>query len=164
MPDDHGSPPPPEPVRLQRMHETGRRARLKTETPADRAALVNLANDVASIPDVLRALVRPGTGSLIIETLGPVAPVLEELVTRGIAQIMAPPRQPPVRQVIQLSLLRADMGVKARTGDALDLRTAIALALLAGALLQLTRGRISGPATTLAVGALTLLDRSPDRS
>jgi hypothetical protein len=49
--------------------------------------------------------------------------------------------------------------VKRRTGNALDLRTALALALAAGAVLQLARGRVAGPATTLAMAAFSLLDR-----
>ncbi|MHC0053061.1 hypothetical protein [Actibacterium sp. D379-3] len=149
----------PKPVTLHRIHVLDRRARLRVAAPADRDALVALADRLAGVPDVHRALVRPSTGSIILETIGPVEAVLAALAERGIARIVQPPKRPPVQQVIQLGMLRADMGVKARTGEALDLRTGIALALLGGAILQLSRGRIAGPATTLAVSALSLLDR-----
>lgn len=154
-----GSAPP----RLHLAHSTGHRARLRADPAPDRDTLVALADRVASIPGVSRALARPGTGSLIIETHKPVAEVLAEVTAESILRLDAAPEPPPVDQVLQMALLRADMGVKDRTGGALDFRTAIALALAAGALFQLTRGRVAGPATTLAMGALSLIDRPGDK-
>lgn len=152
------------PARLQLVHTTRQRARLKSDLPAEVELLTELANRVASVPGVLRAQIRPNTGSVIIESHRPVKEVLAELTERGIARIDTPPQAPPVNQVLQLGLLQADLGLKDRTGNALDLRTAIAVALIGGAILQLGRGRIAGPATTLAFSALSLLDRTMDRS
>ncbi|MFC2968224.1 hypothetical protein [Acidimangrovimonas pyrenivorans] len=122
--------------------------------------MVALANRVAAVPNVLRALARPATGSLIVESDGPVEAVLDAIEQGGIARIVAAPKPVPARQAVQLGLLQADMGIKARTGESLDLRTALALALLGGAIVQLSRGQIAGPATTLAASALSLLDRN----
>jgi hypothetical protein len=51
------------------------------------------------------------------------------------------------------------MALKGRTQNALDLNSAAALLLFFGAAVQLGRGRIAGPATTLAMAALSMLDR-----
>jgi hypothetical protein len=56
-------------------------------------------------------------------------------------------------------MMKADLGLGQRTGGALDLRTSLALLLAVGAILQLSRGRIAGPATTLAMSAFALLDK-----
>ena len=58
-----------------------------------------------------------------------------------------------------MGLMKADMDLGRRTEGALDLRTSIALLLAAGAVLQFARGRVAGPATTLAMSAFALLDR-----
>ncbi|MGC9368000.1 MAG: HMA2 domain-containing protein [Paracoccaceae bacterium] len=147
------------PVALERAHVIARRARLRA-AGLERDALVALADRLAALPGVARALVRPSTGSVIIETHEPVEAVLGRVAEAGIARIQDPPQRPPVGQVMQMGLARASTGMKDRTGGALDLDTAIALALLAGSILQLSRGRVAGPATTLAMGALTLLEKS----
>lgn len=152
------------PVPLLLLHTTRKRARLKIDLPAGVEALTDLANQVASVPGVLRAQIRPNTRSVIVESHWPIKDVLTELADRGIASIGKPPQSPPVNKVLQMGLLQADMGLKRRTGDALDLRTALALALLGAAVMQIGRGRIAGPATTLAFGALSLLDRNKGQS
>jgi hypothetical protein len=103
--------------------------------------------------------VRPNTGSLIVDTALPAGQVLEALETSGVARIERSAAAPPVGQVIQMGMLRADAAIGERTGGALDFRTTLGLALLGGAVLQLGRGRVAGPATTLAMSALSLLDR-----
>jgi|TARA_R100001086_G_scaffold32145_1_gene14591 hypothetical protein len=147
------------PVRLQRVHILEKRARLRADPKLDREALLSLANRFASVPNVRRALVRPSTGSVILETFGPVETVLAHVAEEGIAKITQPPKTPPVHQMMQLGVMRMDMDVKKRTGDALDLRTTVGLALLGGAIVQLARGQIAGPATTLALSAISLLDK-----
>lgn len=161
MPADDRATPVEGPVRLHLVHATGRRARLRLEAELAREAMVDLANRVASVPGVLHAQLRPNTGSLIVESAQAIEAVLKAVEERGIARIGSLPKPPPVSQVLQLGLLQADMGVKQKTGDALDLRTAIALALLGAAAVQLGRGRVFGPAATLALGALSLIDRAP---
>lgn len=150
-------------LRLELVHSTRLRARLRATSGTGRDRLVTLANDVAAVPGVNRALVRPATCSLIVETAEPVAAVLDRIMAQGLARIDLPKPAPPVDQLLQLGLLRADLGMKNQTDGALDLRTALALALAAGALFQLSRGRVAGPATTLAMSALSLLDKSTSR-
>lgn len=161
---DESTGKPAAPVPLLLLHATQKRARLKIDLAGGAEALTDLVNQVASVPGVLRAQIRPNTRSMIVESHRPIKDVLAKMADRGIARIGKPPQAPPVNQVLQMGLLQADMGLKQRTGDALDLRTTIALALLGAAAVQIGRGRIAGPATTLALGALSLLDRNKKRS
>jgi hypothetical protein len=149
----------PAAVPVHRAHVLARRARLRPAAPMEREALVALAESLAAVAGVDRVLARPTTGSLIVETHHDAAEVLAEMEAQGLIRTRRAPSPPPVGQVARLGLLQADMGVKRRTGNALDLRTAMALALAAGAVLQLARGRVAGPATTLAMAAFSLLDR-----
>jgi hypothetical protein len=82
------------------------------------------------------------------------------IAAQGIARIRPAAPPPPIGQVAQLGLLRADMALKGSTQNTLDLNATLALLLLAGAAIQLGRGQIAGPATTLAMAALSMLDRN----
>ncbi|WP_139307518.1 hypothetical protein [Rhodovulum sp. ES.010] len=161
MPDS-GAPPAP-PVRLVRAHLAARRARLRPEAEIGRTALVELANTFAGIAGIDRVLARPSTGSLIVETHRPATEVLAEMEACDLVRLVPAPQPPPLRQQVQTGIARADSGLKSRTGEALDLRTAIGLALLAAAILQLARGRVAGPFTTLALAALSMLDNGRAR-
>jgi len=145
-------------VRVHRVHALDRRARLRVASPMERPELVELAERLAAVAGVERVLARPATGSLIVETDRPVSDVLDEMVAVQLIAVVPAPHRPPVRQAVQIGLARADLGLQQRTDKALDLRTALGLLLLAGALVQLARGRIAAPATTLAIAALALLE------
>jgi hypothetical protein len=163
MLDEGASKPTPASLDLTLVHSTKQRARLKIEQPAAIEVLTDLANQIASIPGVLQAHIRPNTGSVILISQGSVTEILDEVKERGIALIRKSPPKPPVNQVLQMGLLQADIGLKKRTGEAIDLRTLIALGLLGAAIVQLSRGRVAGPATTLALGALSLIDKKSER-
>lgn len=148
--------------RVFRTHLLRHRARLRVAAPLDRAALVELAEILAAVPGIDRVLARPATGSLIVETHRPAAEVLDDMEDRHLIRSVKPPPRPPVRQSVQLGLAKADLGLRQRTDQALDIRTALGLLLLTGAILQLARGRVAGPATTLAIAALSLLSNGQD--
>lgn len=150
-------------MRVHRVHLLQRRARLRAEAPTDRAALVGLAERIATVAGVERVLARPSTASLIVETHRPASDALDEMQAAGLIRVVAAPHPPPVRQSVQLGLARADLGLRSRTGEALDVRAAIGLLLLAGAILQLARGRVAGPATTMAIAALAMFENGKAR-
>jgi hypothetical protein len=135
------------------------RLRLAGPVPGD-AALQTLADRLASVEGVRRARIRPNTGSVILDLTQPGADVLDAIALSGAARLTAPAEPPPVARVLELGLAGADRRVAQETGGALDLRTAIGLALLGGAILQAVRGQVAGPATTLAIAAYSLLARS----
>lgn len=149
----------PRPPVLEIQHAVPGRARLRPAKAVDAVGLKTLADRLAAVPGVQRVLSRPRTGSLILEFEGPADPILAAVTEAGAARVRAPEPPPPIGQLAQFGLLRADMALQERTGKTLDLNTAVALLLLAGAVVQVTRGRIAAPATTLVLGALSMLDR-----
>lgn len=151
------------PVALELHHSVEGRARLRPARPLDAGGLKKLADAIASVAGLRRVISRPGTGSLIIEFAGPAAAGLAAIEAEGIAKIRPPAPPPPIGQVARFGLMRADAAMKQSTGGTLDLDTAVALALALAALVQTARGQIVGPASTLAVAALSMLDRQPGR-
>jgi hypothetical protein len=144
---------------LEIVHAADGRVRLRPSKPLDASALTGLADLIAGLPKVQRVLARPATGSLIIETDGPAQPLFDLIAAQGIAKVRPKPSPPPLGQVARFGLMRADAAVQGATDGALDLNGAMAFLLMGGAVVQLLRGQVAGPATTLAVAALAMLDR-----
>lgn len=147
-------------IQLELAHSAARRTRLRPARPRSPEDLRAIAERIAAVPGVVRVISRPTTGSLIVETHVAADKVLDRIEADGIARITRPAAPPPISQIAQFGMLRADMAVKASTDDVLDLNSAVALLLTMGAIIQLSRGRIAGPATTLLAAALSMMDRS----
>lgn len=145
----------PVPARLA--HQTANRLRLRLDEAPDAAVARDLADRLARSDGVARARIRPNTASIIVDTLLPSEGVLQALQDGGAIRLLPPARHPPVSQVIDLGLMRADMAIGRQTGGTLDLRTVIGLALLMAAGGQMMRGKVAGPAITLAMTAYSLL-------
>jgi hypothetical protein len=146
------------PVVLRKVHETGYRGRFRMETPLDPGGVEILANQLLTVPGVIRARVRPNTGSVILETSDRLDEVLALVQENGIASIRGPRAPASVGQSIQMGLFLADMKLKQQSGGAFDLKVAIAAFLIMAAVYQLVQGRIAGPTTTLLMSALSLLE------
>lgn len=145
-------------MRLVRMHACPGRLRLRRAAACAPGTMAALADRLARLPGVVRVVARPNTGSVILTIDRDPAEVLAAIEAEGVARLVAPDRAPPVGQVLALGLAQADMDIRRRSDQALDLRTALALLLIGGAILQTVRGRIAGPATTLAMAAFSLLE------
>ncbi|MGP6088912.1 HMA2 domain-containing protein [Antarctobacter jejuensis] len=143
-------------VKARLAHQTARRLRLRLTVPPGPEANA-IADALARVEGVARTRVRPNTASVIIDTLVPAETVLQALQEGGLVKLMPPVKKPPVGQVINLGLLQADMAIGKRTGGALDLKTSIGLLLALGAMIQLARGKVAGPALTMALSAYSLL-------
>jgi hypothetical protein len=124
------------------------------------AELKALADALAGVPGVLRVVSRPNTGSLILDVDGPAAPLLDAVASSGLARPHEKDAPPPIGMVGKFALMRAEMQVKEATGGTLDLYSALAVVFAMGAIVQLGQGRIAGPASSMAMAALALLDRS----
>lgn len=149
----------PPPVAAERAHAAGNRLRLRLSGSRDPAQLEDLATRISACPGVLRVRIRPNTGSAIIEGEVPAETLAARIEGAGILRLRMPGHPPPIGKVMQLALMRADMTIKARSQGVADLRSALAVLLFAGSLVQTARGRLVGPASTLALGALSLIDR-----
>lgn len=150
---------PPAPI-ARIAHEIPGRLRVRLAEPMAREALAALVDRIAALPGARRVAARPNTLSVIIESdpaLGPIGPKLAAL---GVLKLRPEPTPPPVAQAAQLGLMRLDAELGRRTDGAFDLHSALATLLIFGALVQVARGRVAGPATTLAMSAFSLLERS----
>jgi len=125
----------------------------------DAGALKTLGDAIATVPGLTRVLVRPNTGSMILKFAGHPDALFTAITAQGLATIRHPAPPPPIGQVARLGMMRADMALKNRTRNTLDLNSTMALLLFAAAVVQIGRGQIAGPATTLATAALSMLDR-----
>lgn len=156
MPD--GSAGADRPLVLEEAHAVAGRLRLRTRATLDAEEMTALADRLALLDGVERVVARPNTGSVILSFAGAPEAMRARIAAEPGLKLAAPPKPPPVRQAVQLGLMKLDADIQNRTDQGLDLRTGIAVLLLAGAAAQLVRGRVAGPATTLAVAALSLLD------
>ena len=148
------------PLRAEIAHTAGPRLRLRLTRAAERDRLEWLADRIADCAGVTRVVVRPNTRSVIVEGTVPAGTLAERIEAAGIVRLVPAGTPPPMGQAMQLGLLRLDMAIKARSKGAADLRSTIALVLLAASMVQTARGRVVGPASTLALGALSLIDRA----
>jgi hypothetical protein len=151
------------PVEARLAHVAAGRARLRLAKPLPRARLAGFADQLAALAGIERVVVRPATGSVIIEGQMTADALQETVQASGLVSLVEPEPPQPVGQMAQLGIWLADVAVRDRTRGALDVRTALALVLLGGAIVQLLRGQISGPATTLAMEAFKLIDRENGR-
>lgn len=152
-----------EPVGVQLAHVTAGRARLRLAGRLPESRVSTLADGLVALPDIDRVVIRPATGSLIVEGRLTADAFEAALRSSGLVSLAEPEQAQPIGQMAQLGLWLADLKVREETRGALDIRTALALMLLGGAIVQLMRGQISGPAITLFMEALKLIDRPNDR-
>lgn len=145
-------------MRLVRVHEASKRVRLRIDPPCNSEEMAALADRIARIAGVAHVLGRPNTGSVILTLADDPEVVLAAIEAAGIARIETAAKQPPIGQVMTLGMLQLDMNIKKHSENAFDLRSSLVVLLLGAAIFQATRGRIAGPASTLALSAFSLLD------
>jgi hypothetical protein len=149
-----------EPTQVRLVHVAPGRARLRLVPRLAPDASGALADRLAATAGLRRVVVRPNTGSVIIESeLG--ADALAALI-RGLDFLKVVPLEKPVPvgQVVRFGEFMLDQRIRSGSDGALDLRSTLALLFLGAALVQMMRGRIAGPATTLALAAFYLIEES----
>jgi hypothetical protein len=143
---------------LEVVHATEGRLRLRLSRRMDAGEIERLVEQIAGVAGIDRVIARPATGSVILSFRGPAEDLVEAL-NAGLGIKVRPQRKPPpVGQALQFGLMKLDADVLRTTEKSLDLRALLVLLLLFAAVVQLARGRIAGPATTLAMTAFSLLD------
>lgn len=145
-------------IKVRLAHVTRGRARLRLAQRLDRDGMLALADRLGALPGAMRVLVRPNTGSVIVEANRDEA-ALREALEGSDAIVLLPAEKPmKVGQAAQFGILKLDYEIRHGTDDALDFRSAIGVLLLTGAAIQLARGNVAGPATTLFLSALSFFD------
>jgi hypothetical protein len=145
-------------VRL--VHVAPGRARMRLVSRLAPDGIGALADRLAATAGLRRVVVRPNTGSVIVESeLG--AEALAALINGLDFLKIVPPEKPlPVGQAVRFGEFMLDQRIRSGTEGALDLRSTLGLLFIGAAIVQLMRGRIAGPATTLALAAFYLMQES----
>ena len=147
---------------LEGVHTVAGRLRLRVNRRMDAREMEDLVEQIAAVSGIDRVIARPGTGSVILFSTVPVEDIVTALSAGLGIKVRPQSKPPPVGQALQFGLMKFDADLQRTTDKSLDLRALLALLLLFAAIVQAARGRIAGPATTLAMTAFTLLD--PARS
>jgi hypothetical protein len=158
MPEEAAAAPPP--VSVQIAHTTDGRARLRLTRRISRERLEDLCENIAALPGVTRTLARPNTGSIIVEARLKKAALSTLLKDCDALKIRPPLPHPPLGAALRFGLLRTDEEILKKTHGEFSLHTALGALLLIAAVIQLGRGRIVGPAATLLINALALLENA----
>lgn len=158
MPDGGNAGGDPPRVTLETAHAVDGRLRLRVRHDLAPAAWAGLADRLACVPGVRKVVLRPNTRSAILTIDEPAATILARLRETPGTRVADAPTPPPIGQTLQLGLMKLDHDLKRTTHEAADLRGLIAVLLLIAAGGQLLRGKVAGPASTLAMAAFSLLD------
>lgn len=145
------------PLKARIVHQTEGRTRLSLQDTAAHDRLVALADALAAC-GVDKVEIRTITSSIILTHEAPWSSLAGRVEAAGL-QVLTPPPPPPRKAPIQETedrLSQADLLMTLFSRGQLDMRNAVFLALVAGGLVQLARGRVAGPAITLFGQALTL--------
>jgi hypothetical protein len=149
-------------------HRIPGRTRIRVpERRGDAAYFADVQRALAGLEGVERCDVNPVTGSLIIEHSAPLAALVEHAAQAGVFRLaQLDPESVPGRVRALLNLRRLDQEVSRASNGEVDLATLTAAGLLTMAAVQLVRGQILAPATTLlwyALATMHFLSEPKDR-
>jgi hypothetical protein len=145
------------------VHQTAGRLRLRLpQRRKDPAYLEALAAAATELPGIVAAQANPVTGSLLLlyeeGEADSFADALDRLVdAHDIVLGFGAPPLPPVRPALERGLAGIDSYLVHLSQQSTDLRSLGVLLLLALSLVQLGRGQVLAPATSLLWYALDLL-------
>lgn len=140
-------------------HRSPGRVRLRfPDRRGDVRFFAELTERLGAFEAVLRVEGNPRTGSVLLLHAGDPGPVLETARREKLFRVFSrEPLEPSLAPRLREELQSASEGLTRLTGGQIDLGTAAFLFLLAGGIVQMMRGQILGPATTMLWYASTLL-------
>jgi hypothetical protein len=144
-------------------HRIPGRARLHVpDRRGDAAFFAQLAGAVRGIEGIERVEVNPRTGSLLLHHNGDLEPILERVQAARLLRLGEEPAAGTLLTAKLRAQLRELSGTLVRaSGGQIDPRSAAILFFLIAGLVQLARGQIFAPATTLLRNASSLLAATP---
>lgn len=141
------------------IHRAPGRARLKIpERRNDRRFFAELAERMTGCAGVERIEANPTTGSVLVMHAGEFEPILEFAREQRIFAPAEPDAgQPTIAQRLRGEFRAMDGALRRSTDGQIDISMAVFLLLVAASVVQLFRGRVFGPASTLLLSASSLL-------
>ena len=144
------------------VHSLPGRIRVRAAALKDSRLLTeDLVGKIARINGVEKVVGRPATGSIIIEYKGSARPIIKEVVDKKLlrfSQSTTPVTVAPLSIQAKSILDHGDQFLINKTKGLLDVKSAMAIALLIAAGAQALRGRFLGPTTALLLGAFSLIE------
>lgn len=131
----------PVPTPVASLHRSAHRLRLRIISPAGRAGAQALAAEIAAFPGVRSAVVRPATGSIVVETDAPSDLLADSLCENGVIRLAELWFHHPAALGTAFALNQLDALIRLRTRGARDLRAVLGMLLAAGAAMRKDRGR-----------------------
>lgn len=146
--------------------------RLRVRIPAQRgqpAYFDRLVSELARLPGLERIEANPVTATVLIVPAPDPAQLARRAAEAGLFALAGAASTPgaPLAQTVARSFAEFNDQLRRTTGGVLDLPSVGLLAFVSAALLQLQRGQVLGPASTLlwsAVGLLRMSHRPPPDS
>ena len=148
------------------VHRIPGRARLRVPGRRNDIAFFNeLAAALAGGEGVQGVEANPRAASLLVTFAGELEPILEPAQRRGLLTLADPEvAEPPLAGQLQAQFQDLGARLAKASGGQLDLATAVALFFLITGLVQLARGQVLAPATTLLFSAGGLLSAASARA
>lgn len=149
----------PPPIRVRLAHAAPGRIRLRAPDLAKNPErMAAFADTLSALPNLIRIVGRPSTGTIILEFEGSPTALTKALVATGRVTIAPRPKEVlPISQVTQFSAAQLDWAVRSQTKGALDAKTALGILLFGAAVFQATQGRLIGPTATLMMSVFSLM-------
>jgi hypothetical protein len=151
------------------IHRTHERMRLRI--PARRGQVPyfeQLVAGLAGLPGIDRIETNPATGSILLSPAVDVAPLAQHAERAGLFVLATDTiaAAVPLATGLARSFQGVNLQIRQLSGGNLDLASVGFLTLVGAAVLQLQRGHVLGPASTLLwyASGLLLMSRRPDRT
>jgi hypothetical protein len=140
-------------------HRVGGRARLRIPSRrGDQAFFERLKERAGELSQVTSTEVSALTGGILIRHDGPLESVAEECRQRGLFDLEdTRPFERPVVERMRDQLATLDTAVRGTTAGEVNMWAMVSLLFIGLAVIQLARGRILGPVTTLAWAAINAM-------
>lgn len=140
-------------------HRMPGRARLRLpDRRGDAGFFAELAERLAECEGIARIEANPRTGSVLITHAGDLEAILGFGERQGLFALFSrEPREPSMAKRLHAEFQGVSEGLSRATGGQLDLAMAVFVLLVSGAFVQLLRGNVFGPTTTLLWYASSLL-------
>ncbi|WP_298819051.1 HMA2 domain-containing protein [Chloroflexus sp.] len=141
------------------VHQTGERLRLRIPArKGDAGFFMQVERDLAALPGVAYAEANPLTASVLLQYHGEVSELATMAATAGLFTLVPPaPPGETILDIVTDRVDRAEQFVRRVSNGVIDLDTLVLGVLIGASVVQIARGQVFGPASSLLATAATLI-------